>query len=439
MLISMTLSIAVWARPGFAVGLVLCSFVFEQWAQAGSGLFVSYFQLTNYMTGLIVVMAYAATLIKRQMRFPSLGAAGWTMVALYVYCIISAVWSIDRGETIAQLRSAAVYLSAFGLLAPLVASDTKAIRDALLMTVLLGGFLLVTLLLNPNWSRRGVRLAVEGAANLMVRDTGNPLEVASVGGYVAIICALLRVDSLPNWLRSSQWLLVIFGFALIIASESRGQFFAALGVIILFIPFAYPIRSLGTFIGAVFATAIVAGTAVVLLQTFATERFDFQNMIENYSDSRIGTTGILLGAWASAGPLYWFLGLGSSASYTDDLLGTYPHFVPGEVLGELGLFGFAIYFTAYTLTAIAFFRIFRAVKPYPEARSLIATLGALCVFVSLLTLKQGSLLGSFAVPLFFILVGTMDREVRALLHHPQHAPQPIPDQPAPNTPRAQPA
>ncbi|MEQ9461014.1 MAG: hypothetical protein RIG82_08690 [Phycisphaeraceae bacterium] len=410
-----TLSIAVWIRPGYAVGLVLCCFVFEQWAQAGSNVFVSYYWLTNYMTALIVLMAFTSMMMQQQMRLPKLGAGAGVLAAMYVYCAISVVWSVDRGETLGVLRSSLIYLIPFGFLAPLAASDTKAIRDGLVMTVVLGLFLLITLLMNPNWSVRGVQLAVEGTANNQIREIGNPLELASLGGYLAIIIALLKLPFLPDWFRWARWLVVGLALTLIIASSSRGQFFASVGVIILMLPFAYKIKSLGNFISIVFGIGIVGVLALVLLQTSTGERFAIANMLENYWDTRLGPSAILLGAWAEAGVLYWLLGLGSSASFSNDIIGFYPHFVPAEVLGELGLVGMGMYLVAYALILRAFYRSFSAVAPFPEARSLVATVFGLALFYSLLTLKQGSFIASYPLMIFFIMIGTIDRDVRVML------------------------
>ncbi|QDU72718.1 O-antigen ligase family protein [Mucisphaera calidilacus] len=422
----LTLSIAVWIRPGIAVGLVLCSFVLEQWAQAGSGLFVSYYQLTNIATALIVMMAFTSMMIQRQMRFPGFGKAGWMFIVLYAYCALSVLWSIDRGATISNLRGQAPYIIMFCLVAPLTAHNTKAIRDALVTVALLGSFLLVTLMMNPNWGHRGVRLAIEGTTGFGVDDIGNPLEVASMAGYLVIILSLLKMTTLPSWANAIRWTIAVASLSLIILSGSRGQFIGAVIAVVCFVPLAYRLKSLGGFFSGVFMVGVVSVTAWMLWSARSGERFELDLLLQGYSDTRLFTTFILLGAWFDAGLVYWILGLGSSASYNDSIIGIYPHFVPGEVLGELGFIGFAIYTTAYGFAVNAFIRTYQRVKEYPEARSLVATLGALLFFFSLLTLKQGSLLGSYALPIFMILIMTVDREVDALTRNAAPLPAPSP-------------
>lgn len=409
------LSLLVWVRPGVTLGLVLCGFVLEQWAQAGSGLFVSYYQLTNYATGLIVVMGFTSMMIQRQMRLPEIGTGAWLIIVLYIYAAVSVIWSIDRGSTIDQYRSSIIYLLPLGFVAPLTAHNTRAVRDGLVTFVLLGSFLLVTLVMNPNWGFRGVRLAVEGTTGFAVDDVGNPLEIASMGGYLVIVLALLRIPGLPSWASIFRWGMAAFSLLLIIYSGSRGQFFGAVAAVLMFVPLAYRLKSVGGFFSIVVLVGLLGGTAYLLLASLQGERFALDVMVENYSSTRLDTTMIVLSTWWDAGVLYWLVGLGSSASFSDSVIGFYPHFVPGEVLGELGLIGFSIYALAYVFTVIAFWRTYQRVKEYDEPRSLLVTLGSMFFFYSLLTLKQGSLIASIHIPLLIMVISIVDREVAAMV------------------------
>ncbi len=98
-------------------------------------------------------------------------------------------------------------------------------------------------------------------------------------------------------------------------------------------------------------------------------------------------------------------GLGNSASYDQRILGIYPHFIPLEILAEEGLIGFALYLLIYYCTVRSVLRSFRIVAHYPKERLLLGALVGLYLFMSILSLKQGSLLLNLEPFMLGIILG----------------------------------
>ena len=185
---------------------------------------------------------------------------------------------------------------------------------------------------------------------------------------------------------------------------------------ILFLPLSRRIKNFGGFVGTAIGVSLI-----LLLATFAydhyaygetTQRWNVDNMVDTYSSSRIGTAGILLRHWAEAGPIAWIVGLGSSASYSRDILGGYPHVVMLEVLGELGVVGFAILWAIVIFAARDLYSVHRRVADDPNARGVNATIGAIFLFQVILSFKQGSLLGSEITLGLAIMVGRVGASAR---------------------------
>ena len=117
---------------------------------------------------------------------------------------------------------------------------------------------------------------------------------------------------------------------------------------------------------------------------------------------------VVLREWASGSPFTWIFGLGSSASFSDTLLGGYPHLVAAEALAELGVIGFSLLMTIWVLTAKNLWKLGRRLAEFPEERGLVAVLGALFLFELVLTFKQGSLLGNYFSFGFAMMIGRLE-------------------------------
>jgi hypothetical protein len=133
-------------------------------------------------------------------------------------------------------------------------------------------------------------------------------------------------------------------------------------------------------------------------------RWDAAVMTADFVGARYGTSLNVLGHWVDGGPMVWLFGFGNSGSFHREVNNYYPEVVPSEVLGELGLVGFAVYLAVVVFTFAEIRRVYRLVKPYDFERGLFASLAAIFVFELLQTLKGGSLLTNTSFFIFAIVL-----------------------------------
>jgi hypothetical protein len=117
------------------------------------------------------------------------------------------------------------------------------------------------------------------------------------------------------------------------------------------------------------------------------------------------TNAIFLVRLAYESPETVLIGLGNSASYDPRILGIYPHFVPLEVLAEEGLIGFGLYALILYYMLRSAVRSFRLIRDKPRERLLLAGLVGLCMFMLLLSFKQGSLLLNLEPFMLAVILG----------------------------------
>ncbi|MEM6561493.1 MAG: hypothetical protein AAF656_07815, partial [Planctomycetota bacterium] len=177
-----------------------------------------------------------------------------------------------------------------------------------------------------------------------------------------------------------------------------------------FIAYSRRIGSWKGLFGSVFAVCVFALVSAFLLEAMVggTERWSPQRMVTVYGSTRLSMAGDLLQAWLEAGPLAWVFGLGIAASFDPTINGVYPHLVMAEALGELGLIGFVLLWLVVIFAGRSLYRLWPAVKDYPEARGLVAVIGALFFFNVILSFKQGSLLDSHSTFAFAIILGRLE-------------------------------
>ena len=238
------------------------------------------------------------------------------------------------------------------------------------------------------------------------------MSIASLAGYVVLIAMLMNFRGVGRVWQILRWGLVVIGVVMSIRSGSRGQLFAMTGSTILFLPMSRRISSTKGFV-ATLAGAVSVGALIMWLygQYAIWERWEWESMVEAYQSSRAEMVGALLAAWLDSSPVYWLIGLGSSAAYDPGIVGGYPHVVLIEVLCEEGLVGFVLFCGIVVLSMRSILRVYGASAPYPDARGVLAALGALFLFVFVLSFKQGSMLGSPYLFAFAVMLGKFEQLV----------------------------
>lgn len=404
------IALAVLRRPAVAMGGLMCMFGLEQWAQSRAGFFYEHQQLTNFLMASVLVWAVIMRPIKGLPLVRPFPRVGWAILGLYAWAAFSLLWVSDFSDSLKAMKTAAPYIIVAVGLMPLVAGDLRDFRAAMRIVVVIGSPLLLMLLWFTTWSGRSVVFGGESRFASVQSGVGNPLAVASLSGWVALIAALMHFGGAPKIWQLLRWGVVIVAFAVLFKSESRGQLIALVVAGVACWPISRPVKDVTSFFLAVVGLVAFLAIAFVAFQIYGekTGRWDVNNMLDTWQGSRMGMAGILLAAYAAASPLTWLVGLGSSASYDPLLVGGYPHLVVAEVLGELGLIGLSLLLTVWCLAGTSAWKLIRRMRPWREERGLVAVMVALLLYETILTFKQGSMLNSYYCFGFAMVVGRLE-------------------------------
>lgn len=392
-------------RPGVALGLVLCHYALKQSTQSLSPALVGQGAMMSYLIFSVAILAIIGTVVRGELAGTPYPRQGWLFGVLLVWAFTSMTWSIypqafDLGWGFAP------YMIGYVALAPLVIRHLPDWRDAIWTSVVIGSLSLGALLAGGAWN-------VESRAVTLQTETGatfgsNPLALGEMGGYLAIALMLVNIPMRKWYWHPVRWGLLLMGLAVAFRSASRGQVIAAVMCMLVFLPISRRLRNAGSFISVVVVASILLGGAYTMYQSASevdAKRWDTNLMTQDVGATRLGTTMQVLDAWMGADAIHKILGLGSGSSY--EVLGIYPHFVPGEILGELGPVGFIIYLMVLGLTVRSCYRLGRACIEYPDARGYAAVLMGFCAYEFLLSLKQGSLLGNSPFMMLWIVAGRL--------------------------------
>lgn len=400
----------VW-RPSIAIATTICVYSFEQWAQANSSFFGQHGTFLNFFVGLINVAALASVIIRGHKPWNTIPLVTWVVMALYMLAGISCYWAPSAANSLSIFLDSLPYIITIAFMSPLLITDSKDAKIALAATCVIGGIVLVLLLFGTRvhaWGRTiefdsGVVSARTG--KLMSR--GNPLAIAATAGHVIIIATLLRLTGAVRIVSWLKWAIVGVGIILIYKSGSRGQLIALFAALGIFVGIRYQLSRFRGILAVTVASAVVVILSSIFYLNFADqERWSLEEMTTNFQSTRVEMCSEVLDEWLSAAPIFFLIGLGSSASF--DIIGNYPHVVPIEVLCELGFIGLFLLLSFYALVIRSVFRLWIALKNLPTERGTLAVLGALFVYEFLLTLKQGNLLHNSYIYMFAIAVCRYD-------------------------------
>lgn len=399
------LALAAMRWPAAALGVVLCMYGIEQWAQSQSYFFVAHQTLNNYVTGTIVLIGLASKMMRGEHVLRNYPAVGWVVFSLFLLSLMSITWSVYTDGTIDQWRKHWPYVVMIVALCPLLVVEPRDLREGLLFAMILGAVVLTALFFSSEATARFIRL--QGGVGVgSMADKGNPLAIATLAGHVVLLAILLNFSGVGRILQVGRWAIVVIGLIMSVKSGSRGQLFALLTALLIFLPISRRIKNIKGFAGVATAVILVAIAALWAHDQFAEyNRWQWDTMVESYAGGRLDTSATLLGHWITSSPLHWLVGLGSSASYDETILGIYPHLVMAEVLAEEGLIGFVLLWAIVILAYKSIAKAYPYAMPYPDARGVTAAIGALFLFEVILSFKQGSMLGNPFAFAFAIIAG----------------------------------
>jgi hypothetical protein len=393
---------ALW-RPPVAIAAILSLYGLKQWGQASSAFLADHGTFTNYAIGSIVLAALAARRLRGNCVLCNVRGSTWAVLALYAYALLSLVWTPRPDLALNMWGIGAPYMITAIFLAPLSVDDSEDLYRGYFALLVLGGVLVLALLLFAKWGDRGV-LVGGGSSELET----NPLAIANLAGAVASAALFLRARRFPviSWIL--RLALVAVALVVVVKSGSRGQLVATLATLVVMLPVAFKLSQARGLVPILIAVAVIGVAVQFAAQSYIRRDDDrwSQRDAAGAASQRWQMSEELLSYWAQS-PGAVFFGLGNSASFDPTIVGSYPHDVPAETLGEEGLLGFSIYLYINWLALKGLLTALRAAKDDPSQRQLLAVAGANYVFTLITTLKEGNMAGSAEFFMAAILLARM--------------------------------
>ncbi len=399
-------------RLPWALVLVMVQFPTEQLLQSYFVFFVTRSEAFNGIVGLVAVIAVITTALRGQPMFRgSFNLASICMVLYLIFAATSTTWAPTNVAS--SFPSGAIaYIALYIFIGPLLIQSLADLRSFMIMSIILGTVVGAMILANPNAEFIRGRYLLKFAGIGLAADS-NPLAMADLGGYVAIVAALFRPPTAAFVWLALRIVAIGVGVVLLLDSGSRGQVVMAGLVILAFYPIANRIENIGQFLGRVLLLGLLAAAAVFASYYFAaagTERRWDGTEVASASEIRINNIRLLLSSWFR-NPVYWLGGLGNGAfAYLDaGARQPYVHNILAEALGEFGLIGFSLLMIVIGCTVAAGKRLFQTLKDFAKWRSEIAALLATTVFSFLVSNKQGNIWVSTQTFMLLLIVTRLDR------------------------------
>jgi hypothetical protein len=400
---------ALW-RPSVSVAAVLCIYGLKQWGQATSAWLAAHSPFTNYAIGGVVLTALAIGMCRGKCVLCNVRQSTWAVIGLYSYAIFSLLWTPRPDLALDMWAANYPYIVTAVLLAPLAIRSSDDLYQSYFALLIMGGVLVLALLMFAKWGDRGV--LISGASELET----NPLAIANLGGAVASAAMFLRTRWLPVVTWVIRLVLVAAALALVVKSGSRGQLVATLATLVLMLPVAFQITHVRGLVPIFVAVAVIAGAAEYSAKNYIRRDDDrwSQTDAAGAASERWKMSQALLERWAQS-PGAVVFGLGNSAAFDPNVVGSYPHDVPLETLGEEGLVGFAVYLGINWLAFRGLLLGMKLTKDDTGSRRLLAVAGANFIFTLITTLKEGNMAASAEFFMSAIILARMPELLTATM------------------------
>ncbi|MEL6108314.1 MAG: O-antigen ligase family protein [Planctomycetota bacterium] len=383
-------------REGSLIALAICMFGVETLFASQSTYFVDHSSFANLVIAAALMFRCGFAFVRGQAVNP-FGTNTWRLAGLLIgVCLFTYLWTPETEQFTENWKRGGPYVLIYLLLVPMMMSSMEVARRTLMWTLAIGAVVTLVLFFGTDWQGRGIVLA--GQSRFAdKRDTAAVLAIAQLGGVVAIIAALIKIEK-KRWTTFLRWAIVILGMAVIFRTGSRGQTVAAIGCIAAFVPLhnrSMSLRGVVTILGSI---GIVGFAGYYMYLEFGDQgRWQHSHSALAH---RMEMWGVMFQYWVRGGPVAWFFGLGNASAYK--YVGFYIHNIPIEILCEEGLIGFTIYallFKRVIENGFLTLRVGEMMEPFRF--NVLAIFLALFTFEVLLTLKSGS----FHAQQLFILYG----------------------------------
>lgn len=384
----------------YALVALICMFAFEQWGAlyistvAANGTYVN---IGVLVLTLLCMLRLPPTVVFEFVDYPIRSL----IFLLLVYAYLSTAWAPSDAYATSRFIGYLHYMLAYVVIAPLLLVRSEDFTNVLDAVGVLGGMLVALFAYVPNFEGRSITTEYD-----LEETVGLPL---ALGDFAGVVMIIVLIRSKPQ-LLSTLWAIFVAGSALFLITKtgSRGQLaFSVLALLLCF-----PVRWKQLTVNRVLTLIVLLGLAVIaLLFVLLTENtlstrllsdtggIDFENSV----GSRAYMIKIVLDTWSSSDFATLIFGLGNSASWSKSLSGTYPHVVPLEVLGELGLFGFTLFsIMVCAMFFMAFSSKAKSARSDQSARDFAALFGCF-VYALLISTKQSAFIHSLDLLMYAIL------------------------------------
>jgi len=408
---------SVYSMP-VAAATILAMFALKQVMQG-------YFDVFRYFAGgigtnVLISLAVFASIArcKLNQRFPNVNFGTPTLycaVGLFAWSALSMAWSPGRESAATIILQALPYFVLILLLGVQLVSSLEDFSTLIRATMLMGLFMNLSFLTNPEFIVRDGRLVLDSGGGI----TTSPLTMGSFAAATLIMGTLARGGS-GRFVMLLRVASVILGISVAIFSGSRGQVIAGVGVSLLFLPFAAPHKTALSRISSIFGVMFVLLSFTVLfdlitsaLPSFVGQRFSAESVLYGSGSSagtRMANVLVLLQAWLNT-PTAPLIGLGYiafSAIPGGSDIDVYAHNVYAEVVFELGLPGIVLFGTMVYFGLRSAFRNYLFAES-PSDRAAGATMLALIFFEAFLLAKQGSLWGLSPIIMYLCISSRIER------------------------------
>jgi hypothetical protein len=406
-------------QPRWALALLLLMYPLEQAIQGSVPFFIEQQSLVNYIVGIVVVLSAAQGWLRGKLNTHGYLNPIWLVfISAYVYSFISLLWTPSQAKSWSLISEGYQYVVMYIIIAPLLVDDVKDWNRVLFISLIFGLASAIAILTSPSFTLESGRLGF----NFTSKIRSSPLAIGELGGFLMLTSSLLVPGHRHFWMLAIRVLALLCGVVLSIFSGSRGQFFFAVILLIIFFPLSRPIKNLAQFFMICFGS-IALLLLVALIGSFLIGDVDVSKRWLSADKSneavgvRLANAFELLNAFMRS-PSSWLQGLGHNAftSFSGSQE-PYSHIMFIDVLAEMGIVATIILIAClFKIIAISI-ELLHYTNSNPQLRSAAVVLVALCAYQLLLMNKQGELWSSQNTVVYFILLAKVFWSTRAEMNN----------------------
>ena len=394
-------------RPWFCFVLVCCFMVIEGTIQS----YVPFFAndanrpLINYTVALLA----GFTVVIRIFREPGSFRNAINPVLIIIVCIaifsyFGVYWSSDESNGMTLTRNGLPYSILYIIVTPLLISTLPELSKVRIPFIFIATGALGMLLMSPNVRFEGERLvnAITSSESTGVLSNGE------LGVMVFVFVALTTFDGAKKAIFPVAAAAGFLGLGMGFYTGARGQVIAGIVVILLCYPLARRVKSFGGFITLSFGFLIFLTIVIVAVQFFITGKNVDRWSLETLASA--GGRGDIVSECIASflkNPSTWLFGQGSGSFMSLGTGHAYPHNHGIELLMELGLIGFSLYVLMVGYLFWYGLTLFQTYRDDSEMRPVVALLIGICLFVFIISLKQGSVHNAGNVFYWYLILGRL--------------------------------